>query len=273
MTPQLSKPTVKDILKTKDILRFNQDQKLSELLSHLSSSHDAAFVFDDNENFIGVCSPIYLTKSRSINSNSKLRSCTKMPPKIRISDSLKDLAIQMIESRIYFLPVLDEADNFLGIATINRLFSFLIKRPQLLNSGHIILSNRQLVTINQDVSVSQALKLMREYRIAKLPVINGSTNLVGVLSSYDLKNTLNPPQSLGPYDRGGEKKKKQNETVRHFMQQMPITLDHIPKFVEAINIMNQNEVGSIIIVDKNKKPMGIVTKKDLLSTITNLPKI
>jgi len=42
-------PTVKDIVKTKGVLRFQQDQKLSEVLSSLVSSHDAAFVFNSEE--------------------------------------------------------------------------------------------------------------------------------------------------------------------------------------------------------------------------------
>lgn len=263
---------VRDIIKTKGIFRFQQEQKLSEVLSSIVSSHDAAFVFNE-ENFIGVCSPIYLTKTRSINSTSKLKTCVKMPPKINPEDSLRHLANQMIESRIYFLPVIDDENQFLGIATINRLFSYLLKHQQLLNSGHIVVSNRQLITINQDVSVSQALKLMREYRIAKLPVVNGNGALVGVLSNFDLKDTLTPSASVGAQDRSGERKKQKGKTVKFFMNQMPIKIDHVPKFVEAVNIMNQNEVGSIIIVDKNNKPMGIITKKDLLQTIINLQKL
>jgi len=265
-------PTVKDIVKTKGVLRFQQDQKLSEVLSSLVSSHDAAFVFNSEE-FVGVCSQIYLTKTRSVNSTSKLKSCVKMPPKIAPENNFKELAIQMIESRIYFLPVVAKDGQFLGIVTINRLFSYLLKHPNLLNSGHIVVSNRQLITINQDVSVSQALKLMHEYRIAKLPVINSNGVLVGVLSNYDLKNTLTLPNSAGPQDRSGERKKNKGKTVKFYMKQMPITLNHVPMFVEAVEIMNQNEVGSIIITDKNNKPMGIITKKDLLQTIITLPKL
>ena len=273
MNQLTSIPTVKDLLKTKDVFRYQENQKLSEVLSKLKSSHDAAFVFNDNDEFIGVCSPIYLTKSRSLNTQSKLKSCVKMPPKMSLTDSLKELAREMIESRIYFLPVMDKEDHFLGIVTINRLLSYLSKKPQLLNSGHIVVSNRQLITINQDVSVSQALKLMREYRIAKLPVLNGAGSLMGVLSNFDLTEILEQPQSKGPQDRSGEKKRYKDEPVKNYMRQMPVTLDHVPRFVEAIAIMKDRRVGSIIIIDKNNKPMGIITKKDLLQTITTLPKL
>lgn len=266
-------PNVKDILKTKNIYRYNEQQKLSEVISDLESSHDAAFVFNDRDEFVGVCSPVNLTKSRSINTNSKLKSCIKMPPKLSLTDSFKEIARHMIESRIYYLPVLDNQDQFLGIVTINRLFSYLEKRPQLLNSGHIVVSNRQLITINHDVSVSQALKLMREYRIAKLPVLNGEASLTGILSNFDLTATLQQPQSIHPSDRSGEKRKQKDESVKHYMKQMPITLGHVPKFIEAVKIMHEHNIGSIIITDSNKKPMGIITKKDLLQTITTLPKL
>ncbi len=41
----------KDILKTKNIIRFNQDQTVSQILSSLKNSHDAGFVFDKKTNF------------------------------------------------------------------------------------------------------------------------------------------------------------------------------------------------------------------------------
>jgi predicted transcriptional regulator len=270
---KIKTPKVADIIKTKGVFRYLDSQRLSQVLSDLDSSHDAAFVFNKNKKFLGVISPVYLSKTRSINTKAKLKTCLKMPPKVRTFDTLKKLAKAMLNSNIYFLPVINEGNQFVGIATVNRLFEFLLKNPNYLNSGHIIFSNRRLITINDKSTVSQVLNLMKNRKIAKIPVVNQNNMMVGLVSQYDLQEFIKTPFSAGSYDRRGEKQRQVDEPVNRYMKKMVITVNHIPKFVEAVNLMNQHQVGSLIIIDKNNSPMGIVTKKDLLQTVTQLAKL
>ena len=43
-----------NILKENNIIKVSPEDHLSHVLSKLSTSHDAAFVFDDNDKYLGV---------------------------------------------------------------------------------------------------------------------------------------------------------------------------------------------------------------------------
>jgi predicted transcriptional regulator len=140
--------TAADIIKTDGILRFQATQTLSFVLPKFTGSSDAAFVFD-GENFIGVVSSTQLLNSRSTSTDMKLRSIAKMPPKLSPSFSLSEIAKAMIDSKIHFLPVINN-DQFLGIVSINRLLEYILENHLLNGNGSIIFSGRTLVTGTED---------------------------------------------------------------------------------------------------------------------------
>jgi predicted transcriptional regulator len=266
MTNKGRKAKVSNILKTKGVLHFDSNKNISAVLPELKSSHDAAFVFGEKDKFLGVISTYYLFKARSASSKTKLKSLVKMPPKLDNEMSLSETARRMIESKVYFLPVM-EGKEFLGIATINRLFEFVSKNKLINRQGRIIFSSRSLVVIEQNESISHGLEMMKKEKIAKLPVINHKGVLVGVISQYDLKEVVEDETSAGKGDKKKGKKTEHNIPIRQYMKRNLVTVNRLPSFYQAAEMMMQRKVGSLIVVDKNNKPISIVTKRDLLKTI------
>lgn len=259
------KHKVSEILKTKNIFRFFSDQTISQVLPQLTSSHDAAFVFDKKDKFIGVVSSHYLFKSRSFNTNSKLKNVVKMPPKLNPDMSFGDVARAMIDSKIYYLPVVN--GEFKGIVTINRLFNFIIKNQILNNGGRLIVSDRELITVTENTTVSQALKILDREKIDKLPVVNVDGKLLGFVASFDLKDLVRDGDNERRNNRANERHSEFDDEIKKYMQRRVITISRIPTFNEAVTKMKQNKVGSLLIVDKDNRPISIVTKRDLLETI------
>ena len=55
----------------------------------------------------------------------------------------------------------------------------------------------------------------------------------------------------------------------------PLTFLKTDKVIDAVNIMSEKNYGSVVIVDKNKKVIGIVTERDIVKKIVkngNSPK-
>jgi predicted transcriptional regulator len=108
---------------------------------------------------------------------------------------------------------------------------------------------------------------MRDKKIAKLPVVNDSGHLIGMISQFDIRNMVHNEDTRGKFDRVGEQTNRLDDPVKEYMSGLVYTVDHLPKFSEAAGLMLDKEIGSLVIVDKNNSPEGIVTKKDLLQTI------
>lgn len=266
MVKQNTSHTAKDILKTEKILKFECEQTISQVLPKLTSSHDAAFVFDQGK-LVGVVSPYFLIRSRSIKEHSKLKNIAKMPPKLKLDSSFSEIAKAMINSKIHYLPVFDDNDEFIGIATIRRLLQYIVKNNLFNGNGHIIFRNRPLITAKEDVTISQITALIKKEKVAKIPIVNENNHIVGIISQYDIRDTIGDQNSSGRLDKHGEKNTNGQDLVKDYMKKMVVTVKRIPDFYKAVNTMENKKVGSLLIVDKDNRPNAIVSKKDLLQTV------
>ena len=61
-----------NILKENDIIKVSPEDHLSKVLSKLSTSHDAAFVFNDENKYIGIISPYFTMIKTSLPGNTKV---------------------------------------------------------------------------------------------------------------------------------------------------------------------------------------------------------
>jgi CBS-domain-containing membrane protein len=93
------------------------------------------FLFLTKKEFCGVVSPYYLFRDRSLTTKSKLKSAAMMPPKLGLHTSLSDAAQAMLESKIHYLPVFNEDNQFTGIVTIGRLFRYVMNKHLLNHKG------------------------------------------------------------------------------------------------------------------------------------------
>lgn len=73
------------IIKKDNIITVSPDVTLTQALSRLSTSHDAAFVFDDKKKYLGVINPYYALIRSSHPGNAKAAHCLHHPPKIYLS--------------------------------------------------------------------------------------------------------------------------------------------------------------------------------------------
>lgn len=258
--------SIKDILKTKKIIRLEGEQALSQALSKLRSSHDAAFVFDKDK-FLGFISPYYIFNSRSAKNESKLKTLAKKSEKLFLDSSLGKVAQVMLNTKVHYLPVFDNKNKFAGIATIRRLLKYVLKNKLMQKSDHLTLTNRKLITASNKSNLGDILKIIKKNKIAKLPIVNENNKLVGIISQFDIKDLVHQKFNSGKMDRKGDKNSNLSQKIDSYMKKMLVTVNHMPKFSEATKMMLDKKVGSLIVIDKNNQPISIVTKKDLLQTI------
>jgi hypothetical protein len=62
---------IASLIKNSNIIRIHPDETISSAISKLSSSHDAAFAFDDNGKYMGVINPYYSLIKSSAPANAK----------------------------------------------------------------------------------------------------------------------------------------------------------------------------------------------------------
>ncbi len=105
-----------------------------------------------------------------------IRDLYTVSPETSIQDAIK----LMKEKRIAGLPVILN-NKLVGILT-NRDIRFLKESVQRVQD----VMTKEVVTGNVDFSMEQALEIMNRKKIEKLPLVDGSGNLVGLITAKDI---------------------------------------------------------------------------------------
>ncbi|MFZ6034695.1 MAG: CBS domain-containing protein [Patescibacteria group bacterium] len=255
------------IIKKENIIKVDPEMTLSHALAHLSTSHDAAFVFSDEDKFMGVINPYYCLIRSSHPGNAKVEHCLHHPPKVYVDYSLPKVASLLIESKIHYLPVFDNKERFMGIISARRILSNLRNLPSFRKTIGDALRFRKkpLTVIYEDETVAQALALFKSTKLSKLVVINRDMKLKGILSYYDLISFLTQPKNHeGKMERIGNKIHLFNQHVKNYMKTYVLSLKNNNSLSDAFNLVVSKKIGSVVIVDEERHPVGIITTRDLL---------
>jgi len=127
--------------------------------------------------------------------------------------------------------------------------------------------SQEPVTITPDVSVTDALRLMRERKVRRLPVLDSRGKLVGIVSAQDLLYASpSPVSSLSVWEMNYLLAKLKVEEV---MTRKVITVTEDTPLEEAARIMADNKIGGLPVTHDDKL-VGIVTETDLFKAFLEL---
>jgi len=116
------------------------------------------------------------------------------------------------------------------------------------------------VTITQGVGIEDALKVMRDNSVRRLPVLDKKGKLVGIVSDKDLLYASpSPATTLSVHELHYLLSKL---TVKQVMSSPVITVTEYTPLEEAARIMVDNKIGGLPVM-RNDKVVGIITETDM----------
>jgi len=126
---------------------------------------------------------------------------------------------------------------------------------------------RNPVTILETASIDDGLHLMREWKIRRLPVLDGSGKMVGIVSDKDLLHAApSPATSLSVYELHYLLAKL---TIKQVMSSPVITVDADTPVEEAACVMADNKIGGLPVL-QNRALVGIITETDIFKVLLEL---
>jgi len=123
------------------------------------------------------------------------------------------------------------------------------------------------VTITTDVSVPQALRLMLDKKVRRLPVLDRRGKLVGIVSDKDLLHA-SPSQatSLSVWEMNELLGKLK---VKEVMTREVVTVSEERPIEEAARIMADRKIGGLPVM-REQTLAGIITETDLFKVLLEL---
>jgi len=120
------------------------------------------------------------------------------------------------------------------------------------------------VTINLAAPLSDALALMREHDIRRLPVVIDTGELRGIITQGDIRGAdVMRIAGLDPLDIAQALRQVK---VYEVMTENPIAITPETGLREAALLMIENKVGGLPVIDEQHQVLGIITESDLFET-------
>jgi len=120
------------------------------------------------------------------------------------------------------------------------------------------------VTVTADVPITEALRLMRDRQVRRLPVLDEQGNLIGIVSEKDLLYASpSPATSLSIYEMHYLLSRLR---VQELMTTEVITVTADTLLEEAARIMVDHKIGGLPVTE-GRKLLGIITQTDIFEVL------
>lgn len=125
------------------------------------------------------------------------------------------------------------------------------------------------VTVTPDTPFQDALKLMREHKFRRLPVVHKENGkLVGIVSERDLLYASpSPATSLSVWELNYLLSKLQ---VQEIMTENVITTTPDTPIEDAARLIVDNKIGGLPVVDEKNHVVGVITETDIFKTFVEM---
>lgn len=136
---------------------------------------------------------------------------------------------------------------------------------------------RDFVTIHEGASLVDAARLMRNYGVTGLPVVDDFRRCVGVISATDFVEAESQAHECcvqhvaTSWDESGLQRAEalSDESVKAHMSPKVQSIREHHSIVEAGRLMCEEHIHRLVVIDRQGKPVGIISSLDLVSALVN----
>ena len=251
----------------KDFVKVEPDTKISEIVGKMINGKDAVAVCNEND-FIGIISASdIIDRDYPIETKAKTLA-RKNIPKIEVDIDFAKAARLFADNNVKAIPFFSE----------DKLMGLLYEKDFIWASEHIKELGKTLIdiasipeVINKNENIGKARTIIKENNISRLPVVDEEGKLVGIIDIEDFLKTINPKESIGRNDSVGDSIPESKLPVTTIMNSNPLYTEEDISYSKLIKVLKKHN-SSYILITKERKPVGIVTLKDILEFLTSLEK-
>lgn len=183
-------------------------------------------------------------------------------PKLDYNISSIEAARKIIQSGFRALPVF-EKNKMIGIISEIDLIFELVKETKKENVKVEEIMTKP-ICLEEGATVGKLKHVMRENNISRVPIVDNNGNIIGVIDTLDLIDLIIPKESQKKSREGiGEKINIRDFPITRVIRR-PFIVNREAKINDILDAFKEHEE---VIVVEDKKPIGIITPKDILEVV------
>jgi len=246
--------TLKDISNSK-YFSINHLCTLKEAMNEMRQNADGCVVLLKDDKPIAI-----LTESDIVNRLGSLVDLNEKAYDFATKTVISANENRPIEFAFNFLSdydirrvvLVDDSGKFSGVVLQEDLFSYLEEDVYKvdLKISDIIKTNQKIITVKEKESLYTALKLMQQYHIGSIIVIDGKT-FIGILTEKDILKLTYLEVDM-------------HKQINLYMSKPVISVERDRLVTEVIALMKTKKIRRILVTDEDKQLIAILTNHDIL---------
>ncbi|WP_336363779.1 CBS domain-containing protein [Halalkalicoccus salilacus] len=251
---------------TDEYVRARPDETVGELRSIFEDANPGGILVVENGECIGVITPQELLRSQT-DEGTAARRVMKAVPVVDRNEGIREVARLLVENETRVAPVSVEGDLWGGV-TQDAILEAVLENLDVLTVREIATQN--VVTVTEDDTLSEAINLLREHGISRLPVVENDQRPVGIVTADDLVEFIvrdTERQSDG--DRGGDSPTLRELPVENVVDPTVHTTTLESTVSEAVSTMLEKDVDGLVVVPEyDERVAGVLTKTDVIRALS-----
>lgn len=243
------------------------DERLGKVRGIFDEQNPRVLIVTDDGEYAGVITQRSLMQSH-VEDSTKASALMDSAPQIERTAGVRDVARMLVEGNTKVAPVF-ENDELWGIITADAILDAVLEHLDALVVEQI--HTDDVVTITEDTRVGQAINLLREHGISRLPVENEAGYITGVVTTHDLVDFVvrNMDQQTEG-DRSGDSDRMLDIPVYDLMNSPVETVSYDESVREAVSRMLDNDYNGLVVTPPadDRVIAGVLTKTDVLRALT-----
>ncbi|MFB6163747.1 MAG: CBS domain-containing protein [Haloarculaceae archaeon] len=252
---------------TSEYVEVAADERLAKVRSLFDREKPRGVIVTDDGAYLGVIGERQLVQSH-VNDDTKAESMAISAPKVERTDDVREVARVLVEGGTKVAPVF-EADRLWGIVTADAILSAVLEHLDALTVEQIYTEN--VVTIGEDTHIGQAINLLREHGISRLPVLDDDGFLSGMVTTHDIVDVVvRDVDKATRGERAGDVDRILDLPVYDVMSSPVVTTGLAESVRAAVERMLENDFNGLVVTPENDdgQVVGVLTKTDVLRALT-----
>jgi len=257
-----------------EFVEVEADTRVSKVRSIFDRENPKGVVVMDDGEYVGIVAEKHLLQSH-VEDNTKVsavvgssRSGGK-PPKVTRYDDVREVCRMLVEADVKIAPVY-EGENLWGIVDADDILHAVKENLRAIDVDDI--ASTSVVTMLEDEHVGKAINRLRENGISRLPILNETGELTGIITTNDIVEfVVRDEERQGSNDRRGDTDRMLDIPVYDLMSSPVQTITSGETVEEAVARMFENNISGLVVTatPSGSEVVGVITKTDVLRALTH----
>jgi CBS-domain-containing membrane protein len=252
---------------TPEFAEVDADATLGKVRSLFERENPKGLIVTRDGDYVGVVTERQLVRSR-IDEGTKVSALVRSAPRIQRTEDVREVARMLVEGGVKVAPVY-EGERLYGVVTADGVLSAVLENLDALTVGQIM--TEDVVSVTEDGNVGQAINRLRDHGISRLPVVNESGRLTGVMTTHDVVEfVVRDDERQHKGDRSGDSDRMLDLPVYDLMTSPVLTTTPSESVRDAVGRMLDEDVAGLVVSPEEVDDLvaGVVTKTDVLRALT-----